>query len=79
MKYVIFSYYDLNNPYTGCYIAEGKYRVNGEQYAVTTESLNDAKKYTSKARAENAARKLCTSCVNLDNYEVVEVEFDLSN
>ena len=75
MKYVIKTVRD----YYGSrieYIGNGTYIFNGDKYvALVGREINEAKKYSSYKRAENAAEKLMESCVNMNcDYEIEMVE-----
>ena len=73
-NYIIkFKYNDGSPPE---YISGGTYSVLGERYAAVVGSQREqAKKYTSKKRAENAAERLAKSCANLSwDYDIEEVD-----
>lgn len=73
-KYVILFYYPMESHRE--FIANGSYILQGEAYHSVTETLNEAKRYSSKKRAEKAAHKLSQSkYINLSSeYEIVEVD-----
>lgn len=57
------------------FIGNGSYIFQQEKYAVLADRIDEAKRYTTKERAENAYKKLLLSCCNLTGKcEIVEVE-----
>ena len=75
MKYVIKT---VRNPYGVRieYIGNGTYIFGGEKYVTLVgRDINEAKKYSSYKRAENAVQKLVESCVNMNcEYEIEQIE-----
>lgn len=59
------------------YLGTGTYFVAGERYAVLVgNSPDEAKKYSSRARAKNAVKKLSESCVNVNPLESIIEEVE---
>lgn len=56
------------------FVGEGKMKYGGELYAILTDKEN-AKRYSTKARAESARNKLLLSRANMEKFsKVMEVE-----
>jgi len=69
MKYIIKITYNGHSEY----VADGKtYVVNGEPYIPLTSRQAEAKRYTSRGRAERASERNATNTYG--NIEIVEVE-----
>lgn len=56
------------------YINDGEYTVAGERYKVTTENMDEAKRYSTYNRAKSAAERMIGTYVNVDaDYKIAEV------
>lgn len=73
-KYVILFYYPMESRRE--FIADGSYIFQGEAYHSVTGTMNEAKRYSSRKRAEKSAHKLSQGkYINLSSaYEIVEVD-----
>ena len=71
--FVIGCKYQQFSPTIDYYIGDGVYKYGGEKYAVTETIIDKAKRYSSKARAQNALAKLEMSCVNIDFPEILDI------
>jgi hypothetical protein len=67
--YIIKIICGLNDRHGLDYYTGSKYRVNGEKY-VTVGSRDNAKRYSSKRRAEMAAERFCGSTANVTDFEI---------
>ena len=76
MTYYILKIYTAGR-YNVQYYKGSKYIVLGEQYAVDTNDIEEAKRYSTAERAKDALLKLYESCVNIgSNASVMEIEDD---
>lgn len=73
MKFVIYFIEGIHD--AGGYFTGKTFMHQGSTYAVCEEVFIDkAKKYTSKARAENAAEKIHNKATNVNKWEVREIQ-----
>lgn len=56
------------------YIYGGTFRIGGKKFAKMTRLRIEAKRYSSKAKAVSAGKKLAKSCSNIINHFFVEEE-----
>lgn len=61
------TYYSINEYYVGTYIVQGEY------YISTTKDINEAKKYSTKSRAERGLEALINKVGYQYNLELREV------
>lgn len=77
MKYYVLQLYHHKQlgQYGAEYYKGGTYNFSCERYAIFTDDIREAKRYSSYNRANNALEKVIKRCINTDDSaKVVEVE-----